>query len=146
MKLPFRQGPVAFCEFVEGQLGWEPDPTKERWKALMTEAGKLKRKRATNPELYSWENLALTVEWLRRRHHVVSTPTSVCWKVEAALKASATPVTPVVVVDVAKEIVAAIEWEQTQDRMGKAHWIHALTRAAGSGRADVLAEWRRARL
>lgn len=145
MTPPFT-GPKSYVEYVENTLGWAPDTSKvERWKAILIEASKVKRKIATDPSLYTWENLALTVEWLRQRHEEVRTPTSVLWRVEAALKDTATAKVPVVAADVAEQIREAVIWEQTTAAPGFQGWVSRLTRAAGTGREGVLAEWRTAR-
>lgn len=144
--LPFT-GPKSFVEYVEGALGWVPPETATtpRWKAIINEAAKVKKKVATDPVLYTWENLALTVEWLRRRKEPIKTPTSVFWRVEAALRDSATPVVPERPTDIAVAVQQAIDREQAQRAPGWQGWVSRLTRAQGAGRQDTYNEWKAAR-
>lgn len=146
MTLPFT-GAKAFVEYVENMLGWAPPVTVKtpRWKAIAVEAGKVNKKIATNPTLYTWENLALTVEWLRQRREQIKTPTSILWRVEDALRDSATPVTPKVRVDIAVAIEQAIATEQERRAPGWQGWVSRLTRAQGAGRQDTYDEWKAAR-
>lgn len=144
--LPFT-GAKTFVEWVENTLGWAPPITEKtpRWKAIAVEAGKVNKKIATNPNLYTWEHLALTVEWLRRRKEVIKTPASVLWRVEDALRDSATVVRPVQPVDIAVAVAAAIEREQAGRAPGWQGWVSRLTRAQGAGRQDTYDEWKKAR-
>jgi hypothetical protein len=131
---------VDLCRHVENTLGFVLDPSKPPWKARQIEAGKLKRKRATDPELYSVENLLLTVEYLRQRRQEVKSPAAVCWFVQEALERALKEPT---VDELASLIQAAIDQEQS--RPGGAEWIGRLTRARGDARAEVYREWEAAR-
>lgn len=144
--LPFT-GPKSFVEYVEGALGWAPPETTKtpRWKAILNEASKVKRKQATDPTLYTWQNLALTVEWLRARKEVIKTPTSIFWRVEDALRDSATPVTPKPVLEISQAVQQAVEAEQARRAPGWQGWVGRLTRAQGAGRQDTYDEWKAAR-
>lgn len=128
---------TEFCRIVENTLGWVPtgnenDPPYKRY---MAEAGKLNRKIKTNPELYTFENLVLTVTWLRRRRHV-STPTGVCWFVKDALKEAPEP--DALNTNVTRRIFEAITEAMVA---GEPDWVERLARASGSARDDVLGEW-----
>ena len=144
--LPFT-GAKTFVEYVEGALGWAPPVTDKtpRWKAIAVEAGKVNKKVATNPALFTWENLALTVEWLRRRKEVIKTPTAIFWRVEDALRDSATPVRPERPADIATAVQQAVDTEQAKRAPGWQGWVSRLTRAQGAGRQDTYNEWRAAR-
>ena len=80
-----------FCIRVENTLGWSHDRSMPRWKALSIEAAKLRRKMSTDPALYTWPNLELAVELLRREQREVDSPAAVCWHVERALALAAVP-------------------------------------------------------
>lgn len=146
MSLPFDPGYRNFVLFVENTLGLAIPTTKTaRYRTLILEASHLKKKVETNPELYTWENLALTVEWLRRRREHIKSAAGVCFRVEAALKDSGNTHQPAPVVDVAVEIQRAIAWEQQNQMPGYQAWIALLTRSAGAGRQEVYNEWEWAR-
>jgi len=141
---PFKSA-FSFCEWVEQELGWEvPSETSEiRRKALIVECAKVKRRMATNPEQYSWDNLAVTVAWLKDKRKTV-TPWGVLGWVQVALKEtrrrpSARPT------DIAVAIAQAIEREQSQRREDWEFWVRRLTRAQGDGREDVYTEWEQQR-
>lgn len=142
--LPFERKATAFIIFVENTLGWIPPVTEKTplWKARAVEAGKLNKKIKTNPRLYTWENLALAVEYCRRKKQEVRSPTALCWTVERALREAYQPAdsTPV-----QAQVDAAIAWEQTNQLDDADTWIGRLTRAGGDGRKDVLNEWRQER-
>lgn len=144
--LPFT-GPKAFVKYVEGALGWVPEDSEKvpRWKAIIIQASIVKKKHESDPTLYSWHHLALTVEWLRRRKQVITTPAAVFFYVEQALRDSATDVRPDVAVDIAVAIDEAIEKEQGQRAPGWQGWVSRLTRAQGKGRNDTYDEWKQAR-
>lgn len=141
--LPFTEGLVSFGVFVENTLGWVPAVTEKRpiWLVRTMEAGKLKAKIKTNPGLYTWENLALTVEYCRRKHQSVASPAAVCWFVEDALKEAYQPT----VADAQQKIDEAIAWERDHQYPDWEDWIGRLVRAGyGEGQHDVLAMWFRA--
>jgi hypothetical protein len=80
-----------FCIRVENTLGWSHDRSMPRWRALSIEASRLRRKMDTDPALFTWPNLELAVELLRREQREVASPTAVCWHVERALALAAAP-------------------------------------------------------
>lgn len=132
---------TEFVKMVENTLGWAPplESTKPLWQVRSIEAGKVNRKIATNPNLYTWHNLELAVEYLRRRRQPVKSPVGVLFKVEAALgEANA----PAPISNLGDEINRAIEVELSHAREGHEEWVGRLIRADGSARRDVLDTWR----
>lgn len=136
----------GYCEWVEQELGWAvPSETPEiRRKAFISEVAKVKRRMAGETTgLYSWDNLALTVAWLKHKRKP-STPWGVLGHVQVALKAARyRPKTRPA--DIAEAIAVAVAWEQFEDRADSPFWIRRLTRAAGPGREEVYTEWENAR-
>lgn len=129
---------TEFCEHVENTLGWEPtvkdgDP---KWKRYMVEAAKLNRKVKSDKDLYTWDNLLLTVEWLRRKRKA-TTPTGVCWHVEKALKEAAVP-------DPLNDHLTALVFSAITEAMvaGEPDWVEKLARATGSARTEALTDWK----
>ena len=125
---------TEFVELVGNRLGWTAPGVKPYWKERAIEAGKLNRKIATNPRLFTWENLEATVDVLARERREVKSPAAVCWHVERALqRARQEPL-------VDAEIEGAIGREiSVGDPEG---WAVRLSRSFGSGRAEVLKQWR----
>lgn len=132
---------VDFVRHVENTLGFVLDPDKPAWRSRSIEAGKLKRKRAKDPEKYSMRNLLLTVEYLRRNKREVKSPAAVCWLVDEALEHVLTD-TPS---DLDSQIATAIETERTFGGQESEDWIRQLSRTRGPARAEVLADWRQQR-
>lgn len=129
-----------FVRYVENTLGVVPDTSDGSpwWQARSREAGKLKRKRATNPELYSMRNLLLAVEYCRQRGIEVPTATALCWKVEPALEHAHREVQ---VSELQQLIERAVKREHLEQRPGWADWVGRLLRARGEARTDVYSEW-----
>lgn len=127
-----------FVEHVENTLGWAPpDDGRPRWKVLTLEAAKLKRKRETNPRLYSWDNLLLTVEMLRRDGAEVASPAAVCWHVRRALARASLGADPNGG-DLAGRVHVALGEAFVA---GEHEWVERLARARGEARHEALAEW-----
>lgn len=126
--------PADFIRHVENTLGWAPAEDEPRWKATARESAKLVRKIKTKPHLYTWDNLMLTVELLRRERAVITSPVAVCTHVRRALDAQYQVVTS----DIAGAIHAAITEAFTA---GEQTWVERLARASGDARHEVLAEW-----
>lgn len=135
-----------FVELVENQLGWAPpmEEVTERkplWKHRIIMAGRVKKAIEKDPNLYTWHNLDLAIEYCRRKKIEVKSPMGVLYKVRQAVDmANVVPST-----DLEGAIEAAIEWESTEQRPGHAEWVGRLVRADGSARRDVLELWRRER-
>lgn len=130
---------TEFCEHVENTLGWEPPelkPGQPGWKRYMGEAAKLNRKIKTRPDLYTWDNLLLTVEWLRRQRKAAG-PTGVCWFVVEALKEAPAP-------DPLSDRLTGEVFDALTEAMvaGEPDWVETLARATGSARHQVLIDWR----
>lgn len=124
--------PTAFVKHVEASLGWEP-PTGPEWKRYQGEARKVATKRATNPGLYSFENLRLAVQLLRRERKE-RTPVGVFSHVERALDLRLDVET-----DIEQDIRSAIRLEAR--RGNPDGWCERLTRAQGYYRKAALEEW-----
>ncbi|MGZ4745628.1 MAG: hypothetical protein ACXVYY_00960 [Oryzihumus sp.] len=138
---------TQFCLLVECRLGWDPyrlakEQGKDVYKIRGAEAGKINKKVATDPGLYSWENLELAVAYLFRKRIPVQTPTAVCWYVEEALKLAERrePLD-----DLGARVTQAIATEMARDDAGSQEWIGRLARSTGVGREEVLAQWRQER-
>lgn len=143
--LPFKASPLGFVIYVENTLGWDAVLSQKvpLFKARNVEAGILTKKMATNPRLYTWDNLALAVEYLRRQRKPVKSPTAVLWHVETAIKAANQPAK---VTTVQAEIDEALAWEYNHALPDHVEWIGRLVRAGfGPGQRDVLVEWKAAR-
>jgi hypothetical protein len=125
-----------FVEAVENMLGWMP--VEPRWKSIRTEAGKVKRKQATDPVLYSFGNLELALALLRKEHKDVTSPVAVFWHVERALKMGEVVIETD---DLDDQVTLLIEHLSEHGDPGD--WLPRLVRAQGKGRQEVLDEYRR---
>lgn len=123
---------TEYCKLVENRLGWVP-PTGAPFRQYRAEAAKVKRKIATNPDLYTWENLRLAVELLAREKQS-RTPLGVMAHVDRALDLALDREH-----DVEQLIREAISYES--HRGDPAGWITRFARATGAYRAQALAEW-----
>lgn len=134
-------GPTAFVEYVENRLGWAPVDTEAqpRWKSLMLEASKVKRKVAQNPELNSWENLLATVDFLAKKKVAVKTPLGVFFFVDDVVKRMSAAEA---VDNMAGAMFVAITEAMVA---GESEWVERLARARGPAREVALNEWRLAR-
>ncbi len=126
--------PTAFCKHVEGRLGWEPPDVEPQWRRYMVEARKVARKRQQDPNRFTWRNLTLAVELLRRRQ-LTRTPCGVFAYVDLAVERANVEPT-----DLETAIVDAINAELCVG--DPAGWAGRLMRARGSYRREVLEEWR----
>lgn len=124
---------TEFVKLVERRLGWEapPGPSYQVYRA---EAAKVKRKIASNPDLYTWENLRLAVELLARERQP-RTPIGVFSHVERAVDLAVEKDE-----DVELEIWKVISYE-TQ-RGDPQDWGTRFARATGGYRKILLDEWR----
>jgi hypothetical protein len=128
---------TEFVVLCENTLGYNPDPTKELWRARSIMAGRLNKAIKAKPLLYTWANLELAVELLRRQRQPVASPMYVLYKVEEALKAAAAAqVRPLG--ELVDEAIAAERALPEPDE----RWVQQLTRAVGKYRQDALDEWR----
>jgi hypothetical protein len=105
----------------------------------MIEASKVKRRIAHDPELFTWDNLHLVVEFLKhkRLERSPAACVSAAWVAEARHKYVRTEPR---VVDIAKSIAEAVAAEQGAPQ-GHEPWVNRLTRARGDGRQAVYSEW-----
>lgn len=133
---------IAIVEACENQLGWQPpyQPDVPPYRTRALEVHKLKKAMDTPRfrQIATTRNLALALEFSRRRRLPVQSPVTLLYRIPDALAyADTTPA----VSPVAMQITTAIRWEQAADDNDSLRWIHRLTRAAGPGQLDVLAEW-----
>lgn len=126
--------PTDYCKIVENRLGWAPPATGPAWRRYTTEAAKVKRKIATDPSKYTWENLLLAVELLVRERQS-RTPIGVFAHVDRALDLALDKED-----DLELLIREAVEYETHRgDPQG---WVTRFARAVGGYRRLVLDEWR----
>lgn len=124
---------TKFCQLVEARLGWAP-PQGPAFKRYRPEASKVLKRQATDPILYSFDNLALAVEFLARERRTRS-PLGVFAYVQPALEVAKIPET-----DLESEISAAMSREA--HRGDPDNWVERLARAVGPYRREVLIEWK----
>jgi len=129
---------VVACE---NTLGWVPDPGKPLWKARSVEAGKLNRAAAKDPKKVTVDNLALAVEFSRKRRRPVTSPLGLIHRIEDALVFARDET---VLSDLGQAVQDAVNLELFMDRHDAGIWITRLTRAQGEFRLDVLNEWKEA--
>lgn len=123
---------------IENTLGWTPPDHLPLWKSRSVEAGKINRQVEANPRLYTWHNLELAVEYLRRKRQPVKSPVGVIYAVEKALEDAAAPP---VQRPLGELIDSALAWEHEHELPDSAKWIGWLTRASGNARQGVYDEW-----
>lgn len=124
--------PTAYIVHVENTLGWEA-PVGEEWQRYQREARNVILRQETNPELYTWRNLMLATEYLRRRKTSRS-PLGVFAYVELALAEA-----PVDDTELETNIRTAVARElRAGDILG---WAARFARATGSYRGQAYAEY-----
>lgn len=122
---------------VENTLGWLPTGKGTVWSQRALEAAKIKRKMGENPTLYSYGNIALAVEYLRRKRQPVASPVAALFYVEAALEHHhAAPVRPL-----GAQIDEAIRDELARPDAVSSSWVSRLTRVVGTARQQMYDEW-----
>lgn len=126
-------GPGQFIDAVENTLGWSSALRGPRWKVRKIEAGKVDKKRATNPALYTWPNLMLALE-LCRRERLPRTPTGVFAHVERALELRRAPE-----VDLEEAIREATAREVAAGDPDQ--WVTRFARSAGHYRKEAYEQW-----
>ena len=134
---------TELLQLIENTLGWTPNVTETtpRWRAVANMAGRINKKVKTNPQLYTWENLELAVNFLWKARQAVYSPMLVFSVVEQAVaEKHHEPPRPLGV-----QVEDALRLEYEIDDAQSHLWISRLSRAFGTYRADVLAEWRAAR-
>lgn len=138
MTRPGQRGDIGkgerFLQHVSNTLGWLPRSPNQRRQMV----DKVNAARAENPALLTWDNLYLTVEYLRVKRTTVGSPMFVLQAVKEALTET---YTPPVLSDIAVLIEEAIGHEQSTRRPGWDDWAGRLFRAAGSGRQEAYDEW-----
>jgi hypothetical protein len=127
---------VEFVQAVENMLGWVPK--EPRWKTYVTEAGKVKKKIATDPDLYTFENLGLALALLQHERKSVDSPAGVLFHVERASKMGEVAAPTDDVDDDIDVLIERLSVEGDPDG-----WVQRLVRASGAGRELVMDEYRR---
>lgn len=127
-----------FVEHCENTLGVTYPDDLPIWRARGVATMVLKKKIATKPEYYTWDNLMLAVAYLRKQQMTVQHPVAVCWWVEAALEVAATPTPPR---PLGELIDSALAVEQMQRLFGWQYWVGRLVRSMGNARQDTYDEW-----
>lgn len=128
---------IEFVKIVEARLGWMP-PSSHNVRMghtrYVAEAAKVKRKAATKPDLYTWDNLLLAVELLVRERQP-RTPVGVFAHVERALAMA---------VEVEDDLETAIRDATAYEvqRGDPDGWETRFARAVGHYRSLALAEWK----
>lgn len=125
---------TEYCKLVENKLGWAPPRGVRGWELYRAEAAKVNRKIATNPSLYTWDNLLMAVALLVRERQS-RTPIGVFSHVERALDLAMDKDD-----DIEEEIRKVIAYET--ERGDPNGWVTRLNRATGGWRRTALDEWR----
>lgn len=134
---------LDIVEACENQLGWQPPyrPDIPPYRTRAVEVHKLKKAMDTPRfrQIANPHNLALALEFSRRRQLPVQSPVTLLYRIpDALVYANTSPVAT----STAVRITTAIRWEQGVDDTDSLRWIHRLTRAVGPGQIDVLVEWK----
>lgn len=134
---------MQYVEYVSNQLGWSPEtpaalPMHRR---MIIWASRVKKKVADNPSFYSWNNLVLAVEYMRRQHLEIRTPLAPFAYIPSALKVAADTTTSAM----SDLIDQAIEYELSHQLPGWESWRDRLARAFGGYRQQAYQEWQQAR-
>lgn len=129
---------LAFLQVVENTLGWDPGKRGSRRRGQELYVGKVLDKIATNPQLYTWDNLGLAVELVRRKRHVIQSPLNVFSFVEEAVELAYVPIER----PLDEEMAEATRLEYSRTDPDAELWLMRLARAADHARADVLQMWR----
>jgi hypothetical protein len=131
---------TGFVIAVENNLGWAAEETPETplWKVRAAMAGRLNKKIKTDPELYSWENLSLTLAYCRRNKIAVKSPLGVLLYIDKALAERpkverARPLQDLVNDAIAREVGIGDE--------DSAVWIARFSRASGPGLVALYRDW-----
>lgn len=127
---------TEFCQLVENRLGWEPPQGLPSWNRYRVAAAQVNTKVASNPSLFTWENLSLAVELLVREKQSRS-PVGVFAHVDRALDLALDPEE-----DLDEEIRKVVAYETLLG--DPAGWASRLTRAQGTFRREALTEWKEA--
>jgi len=128
---------------MENTLGLRfPPNSGPEWKGRRRQAGILIKKRETDPQLYSEQNICLAIKWAAKHRKPIKSAVAVLSFIPAALKeqgqdgAATDPLS--------RRVQRAIAHEQALgDPDG---WVATLTRCRGPVRGEVLAEWRQAKM
>lgn len=129
---------TEFVVHCENTLGYVPDETKELWKARSIQAGRLNKAIKTKPQLYTWANLELAVEYLRRKRQPIKSPLFALYVVEDALRLARQEQDR----PLGELIDEALHFERANSALTSHSWVDQLTRAVGKYRQDAYDEWK----
>lgn len=132
---------LAFVELVENALGWYVDPKGDTplYIARATQASIVKKAIAKRPDLYTWHNLRLAIEYCRLKKIEVESPLDVFKYVSTAVKLGASEMPQVDLME--PEIEEIIRKELSQSSSSK--WAKRFYRApTAAARREVLAEYK----
>ena len=130
------QNATQYCRLVENVLGWSPPRRRndKPWTGYAALAKRVNEKITTDPVLFTWANLELAVELLRREK-LPRNPLGVFAHVARAVKPAVESES-----DVEVEIRKAIAYEVLRGDPG--NWEVRFARVHPSLRAQTLDEWR----
>lgn len=117
---------------VGNELGWLCHSAKQR-DAMVVQVVQ----RMDDSALFTWDNLYLTVAYLKKQRQPVKSPMFLFYRVEDAL--AAVYVEPVNVVE--DLLSAAVTHERLMCHEGWQDWVAQLHRASGPGRQQVYDLW-----
>lgn len=124
--------PTAYVQLVENKLGWQA-PFGPEHVRYQSEARKVSLKISTDPELYTWRNLELAVEYLRRQK-ITRSPVGVFHFVPTALQLGVEVET-----DLEDRIREVVNYEVKRgDPDG---WADRFARCTGIHRGEAYDEW-----
>jgi hypothetical protein len=129
-------------EACENTLGWLPPASnKPRWRLVAAEVGKLVAAQRKQPDLVTFKNLEIALDYSRRKKMPVKSPVGLVYRIEEALEFVDTrEITPI-----QQQIDSALEWEAKHDLPDSSTWRSRLIRSSGTARDTTLADWREAR-
>lgn len=132
---------LGFIKHCEDVLGWLPNPNPRvpRTQARRQCATRLVAAMKEDPERYTWHNLLLAVELVRREKTVIRSPLYLLHRVDDALKLANAPVAEV---PLEEAIRAALMRESvTPDDERSRYWTVRFTRATGRYRREAYDAW-----
>lgn len=129
-------------EACENSLGWLPPASnKPRWRLVAVEVGKLVAAQRKQPDLVTFRNLEIALDYSRRKKLPVKSPVGLVYRIEEALEYVDTRETS----PIQEQIDSALEWEAKHALPDSPTWRSRIIRASGPARQTTLAEWRAAR-
>lgn len=123
----------------ENYLGWQPAPHLPIWQARAIEIAKLNRAIKAGPRNHTLDNLCLALNYARHKRLRITSPSALLRCIPDALALAHIAPT---MSSTARQVEEAIRWEQGHDDGHSLRWIYRLVRSQGSGRDQVLTEWK----